>query len=42
MFSIIPKPISKDNKEEPPADTKGKGIPVTGEIPIFIPMLIKI
>ena len=28
-------------KNEPPQLTKGKGMPITGKNPIFVPMLIK-
>jgi len=38
VLITIPKRIIVPNKEEPPAETKGKGIPVMGKRAIFIPM----
>ncbi len=40
-FSKIPNIAVKPRSEEPPADTKGKGIPMMGISPIVIPTLIK-
>jgi len=33
--------IKKDTKEEPPLLIRGNGIPITGIMPIVIPILIK-
>ena len=35
----IPKDIRVARREEPPAETKGKGRPVIGSNPMFIPIL---
>ena len=42
IFSAIPKEIITAHKLLPPAESKGKGMPVTGEMPIFMPILINI
>ena len=39
---MIPREKSKVIIDEPPTEIKGKGIPVTGKRPIFIPILIKV
>ena len=38
---MIPMENNKVMIDEPPTEIKGKGIPVTGKIPIFIPILTK-
>tara|TARA_B100000965_G_C19224234_1_gene597222 strand:+ start:357 stop:605 length:249 start_codon:yes stop_codon:yes gene_type:complete len=39
--NINPNPIKYDNIDDPPYETKGKGNPTTGNIPITIDILIK-
>ena len=34
----MPRPIIVATKDEPPAETKGRGIPVMGRSPRFIPI----
>ncbi len=36
--TAIPSPIMVASKDEPPAETKGKGSPVMGRSPKFIPI----
>ena len=38
-FSNIPKENINNNNDVPPCDTRGRGIPVKGNTPIFAPML---
>ena len=42
ILCIIPNPIKRETKLLPPYETKSKGIPITGRIPKFIPVFIKI
>jgi hypothetical protein len=38
----IPMEMANDSNDDPPAEMKGKVMPVTGAMPIFIPMLTNI
>jgi len=41
MLRAIPIIIEKESNADPPLLMKGRGIPMTGLIPIVIPILIK-
>jgi hypothetical protein len=40
MFMHIPIPAKEEMRDEPPALTKGKGMPAMGRMPSAIPMLM--